>query len=258
MRLAALPALIVGIVLQATQVRPLRVENLSQATHSEITPFEEREEPDDEFEVRLTPDELKAASGEASSHDRKARCPIMQLGAGAARGFYYKDPDDGLGSRILDFIGALSYAERMNLSLARLILHPRAPTTSHNVNIPFAMTSFFGCADVSDMYVYCDSRLLAIPPGTQRFETVGDLTLQLKAERSEEVVAGGTALVEKARDLADQRVSPTILAVLRVGNTPIMKMPLVRFHPNEFNVAVHVRRGDLEPSVRARGTSAEY
>jgi hypothetical protein len=72
MRLAALLALIVGIVLQATQVRPLRVENLSQATRSEITPFEEREEPDDEFEVRLTPDEVKAASG-GGSFTRKER-----------------------------------------------------------------------------------------------------------------------------------------------------------------------------------------
>jgi hypothetical protein len=64
--------------------------------------------------------------------------------------------------------------------------------------------------------------------------------------------------VEKGRDLADQEPSPKILAALRIGNTPIMKMPLVRFHPSDFNVAVHVRRGDVEPSARFRFTSAEY
>jgi hypothetical protein len=48
------------------------------------------------------------------------------------------------------------------------------------------------------------------------------------------------------------------LAELRIGYSPVMQMPLVHFHLSDFNVAVHVRRGDVEPSVRARGTSAEY
>jgi hypothetical protein len=173
----------------------------------------------------------------------------MQLGTGAAQNLYYSDTDDGLGSRILEFIGALSYAEKMNLHFAGVISQSKAPSTSHFVNIPFAMTSFFGCADASDMYVD------APPPGTHILETVGDLTRHLKLG---EIAPGGSVQVENGRDLADQDASPTILAELRNGYTPVMQMPLVRFHPSDFNVAVHVRRGDVEPSVRARGTSAEY
>jgi hypothetical protein len=137
----------------------------------------------------------------------------------------------------------------MNLSFAGVISQGLKGSNSHNVDIPFAMKWFFGCADVSDLYFH------APPPGTRAFTTVGDLTLQLKAGEME---PGIPVQLENGQGLADQEVSPSILAELRIGNTPIMQMPLVRFHPSDFNVAVHVRRGDVEPSVRARGTSAEY
>mmetsp|Transcript_22644 Transcript_22644/g.60643 ORF Transcript_22644/g.60643 Transcript_22644/m.60643 type:complete len:87 (+) Transcript_22644:460-720(+) len=37
-----------------------------------------------------------------------------------------------------------------------------------------------------------------------------------------------------------------------------MQMPLVRFQPRDLNVAVHVRRGDVDYWVPGRGTSHEY
>ncbi|CAK0800325.1 unnamed protein product [Prorocentrum cordatum] len=37
-----------------------------------------------------------------------------------------------------------------------------------------------------------------------------------------------------------------------------MQMPLVRFQPRDLNVAVHVRRGDVDDWVPGRATSHEY
>lgn len=112
-RLAALPALIVGTVLQATLVRSLEVpsslSSLSLAPYSATTPSGEQEELDDEFEVRLTPNEGKAAS-DRRSRERKAARPILHHGDGAAGKLYFDDWDGGLGSRILNVIGALRWS----------------------------------------------------------------------------------------------------------------------------------------------------
>lgn len=260
MRAAALPALIVGTVLQATPVRSLRApppqSPLWQALYPEAAPFEEQDEPDDyEFEVRVTPDEVKAffptlpLTGRRP--EREIACPVLHLGAGAARKLYVHDGTDGLGSRILSIIGALKYAEKLNIGFGGLFSRGEA-STSHYVNISAALQAFF-CTAACDLYVD------ALPQDTQIFPTLQALSLQLE----EGAVANEPHVYVENRDSFKGvnhhiQISPTILAALRVSNTPIMQMPLVRFQPRDLNVAVHVRRGDVGASVPGRGTTYEY
>jgi len=263
MRLAALPALVASTLLQATFVRPLRVPptrpNLSQAPHPETAPFEEQEGTDDEFEVRLTPEEVKAASRKGFRRDRRSVCPVLQLGTGAARKLYFNDTNDGLGSRILDVIGALMYADRMSLGFAGVVSYGKASsTTSHNVSIPAGMQAFFGFADVSELY-FEDP-----PRNTQTFPILDELTQQLEAGA---IGNGVHVQVEHGANMGDVnyrvQTPPTILAKLRHNNTYIMQMPLLRFPPTGrpgpvLNVAVHVRRGDVDPWLPVRGTRPRY
>jgi len=261
MRAAALPALIVGTVLQATPVRSLRApppqSPLWQALYPEAAPFEEQDEPDDyEFEVRVTPDEVKAFFPTLPltgfrRPEREIACPVLHLGVSAARKLYVHDGTDGLGSRILNIIGALKYAEKLNIGFGGLFSRGEAPT-SHFVNISAALQAFF-CTAACDLYVD------ALPQDTQIFPTLQALSLQLE----EGAVANEPHVYVETRGSFKGvnhhiQISPTILAALRVSNTPIMQMPLVRFQPRDLNVAVHVRRGDVGASVPGRGTTYEY
>jgi len=255
MRLAALPALIVGTVLQATLVRSLEVpsslSSLSLAPYSATTPSGEQEELDDEFEVRLTPNEGKAASDR--SRERKAARLILHHGDGAAGKLYFDDWDGGLGSRVLNVVGALRYAEKMNLSFGGVVPGPGMSKTSHCVNITAGMQAFFGFADVSDMYVD------ALPPHTLSFSRLIGLNQKLVAGA---IGHGVNVHVQTGADMGDVnyhiKMSATILAALRISSTPIMQMPLVHFDPRDLNVAVHVRRGDVDAWVAGRGTTHKF
>jgi hypothetical protein len=244
-------------------------------------PPEKQEEPDGEFPVRLTPGEMRAASkrmlsslrGDLSGSQRHSRapepegelvpwelpweqwpevCPILKLQSGATRKLYFRDTTDGLGSRVLDVVGALIFAEKMNLHFAGIVTEGRAPT-SHGVAIAAAMSEFFGFVDVSDLY------LNVLPSETQSFSSLGGLQEQLE---NGAIGDGIHVCVEKGEDMGSvitwNHVSPTILAALRDRGTPLMQMPLRLFQNDTLNVAVHIRREDVDGSSRDRGTSDGY
>jgi len=65
----------------------------------------------------VTPDEVKALFPEGA---KMVACP-SRLGFRGARKLSVHDATDGLGSRILNVIGALRYAEKMNVGFGGLV-----------------------------------------------------------------------------------------------------------------------------------------
>jgi hypothetical protein len=252
MRVAALPTVIVGAVLRATPVRPVHVKAASPESAPSSpgsTPSDEQEQAGDEFIVRLAPDEVGAASERALSSRRgdlslsrrqKPACPVLRLQDGATREFYFRDTCDGVGSRILDVVGALISAEKMNLRFAGVVTGDEQCKGSHDAMIVPAMQAFFGFADAFDMYVD------TLPNETQCFPSLGDLQNQLDKGA---IGDGAHVCLDKGEGLGDvivgSQISPTILVALRSRGTPLMQMPLTHFRPDTFNVAVHVRRDDV-------------
>jgi hypothetical protein len=255
MRAAALPVLIAGTVLRATPVRSIHVQApRPEPAPGPRTPAEEQEEPDDEFQVRLTPDEMAAASrGGLQGRSSAARCPILNLQSGATRKIYLLDTFDGLGSRILNVIGSLIYAEDNGLRFGGVVTRGFAPT-SHYVNISAGMQAFFGFADASTFYVP------ALPSDAQSFPSLRALSEQL----ANGAVGDGTSVcVDFGSEMGSYQfgvVPATVMQALRSQATPLMQMPLTRFASRKgiVNVAVHVRRGDVRASTPARGTPDDY
>lgn len=254
MRVAALPVLIASTVSCATPVRSIHV----QAPHPEPaptspTPSEEQEVPDDEFQVRLTPEEMAAASGEAVWHSRSvAGCPICNLQSGATRKFYLLETTDGLGSRILNVIVSLIYAAKNDLRFAGVVPPVGIAETSHSVNISAGMQAFFGFADVSEFYVQ------SLPSESQRFPNLNVLSEQLARGA---IVDGASVYVDlgKMSDYDFGVVPATVMQALRSKGTPLMQMPLTHFASRKVvNVAVHVRRGDVHAWDYFRGTADSY
>lgn len=252
MRVVAFPTVIVGAVLRATPVRPVHVRVVPpEAVPSPPgnTPSEEHEEAGDEFVVRPTPDEAEAAPERALSprrgdlsrfRRRRPACPILGLQGGATREFYFRDTCDGVGSRILDVVGALISAEKLNLHFAGVVTGGELCKGSHDTLIVPAMQAFFGFADEFDMYVD------TLPNETQSFPSLADLQNQLDTGA---IGNGAHVCLDKGEELGDvivgNQISPTILAALRSRGTPLMQVPLTHFRPHTFNVAVHVRRDDV-------------
>jgi hypothetical protein len=272
MRVAALPVLIASFMLQATRVRSIHVPaprpELAPCPHPGTTSSEEQEEPDDEFQVRLTPDEVTtAASGGVLRHARlgsEAGCPILNLQSEATRKFYFLERIEGLGSRIDGVIGALMYAEKNNLRFAGVLTKGLGPT-SHWVNISLGMQAFFGFAHASDFYVTPSEcrrfsrecrRYPELPNETQRFSTLDLLSEQLAAGA---IGDGASVCADSGTQVGNVGVvSETLLKALRSKATPLMRMPLSHFLPGRVNVAVHVRRGDVNARTPARGTPDDY
>lgn len=249
MRAAVLLTVIVGAVLQAIPVRPVHVQAapLEPAPGPpDNAPSEEQEEAD-EFVVRPTPGEVKAASEEVLSslrgdhslpQRRQRACPILRLQDGATRGFYFRETCDGAGSRILDVVGALIFAEKMNLHFARVVRGPCQ--ASHDTLIFPAMQAFFGFSDESDVYVD------TLPNDTQSFPSLDDIQKQLEGGAIGDMTPVGLDRGEQLGSFIDgNQISPTILAALRSSVTPLMQTRLTHFRPGTFNVAVHVRRDDV-------------
>merc|ERR1719221_246835 len=138
------------------------------------------------------------------------------------------------------------------MHFAGIVTEERAPN-SHGVAIATAMSEFFGFADVSDMY------LSVLPSETQRFSSLRDLQEQLE---SKAIADGIHVCVDTGTDMGNvitkNHISPAILAALRNRGTPLMQMPLRFFQNDTLNVAVHIRRDDIDADSRDRGTSDAY
>mmetsp|Transcript_90822 Transcript_90822/g.265869 ORF Transcript_90822/g.265869 Transcript_90822/m.265869 type:complete len:364 (+) Transcript_90822:75-1166(+) len=165
------------------------------------------------------------------------RCPACQLNSLDAPRLFVPGKNDGLGERSMALILGMALAETSGLNFGGLLVGDICPV-SHNVNTHEAMSSLVG----EDVDMLC---LTDAPNLTRSYPSV-----PLCQKALPEVQQGIQSDVKVKVKLGSYQpeITKNMLAALRRG-AAFLQRPL-KYSDNVTNVALHIRRGDLDPEDR--------
>jgi len=200
----------------------------------------------------------RASSIDNSKTDRNmpaCELPICTLHPPNAPRMWVAEHSDGAGHRMQNIINGLAVAQKLGMNFGGVVAVE--PMTDQRVNFRKVARSFFGSDDdnVSGMFAISQE---ATPP----FDFTFDSELDLESRRNE-IADGATVFLPVAYKWNWNHQQPTSLyfpvELRRRLGASLASKPLL-FVPDNFIVAVHLRRGDIgrDHNEAARLTPDEF
>jgi len=202
--------------------------------------------------------------GDATDESFLSQCAACRLSGVDAPRIYILESKDGLGSRLHDVIAGMAIASKMGMVLGGAISREQGNGchASHGIDIMKAAGVLFGLEDPHLMFTNHPPKFDQVWPGLHALES--GTSKFVPKPRDNIFIANHCPACEMSTIPSISRRGTTwnpqgryyserLLAELRNASR-IWGEPLA-FKTGSTTVAIHVRRGDVDPADKLRGTS---